>query len=242
MFICFIAAIVVVCVTFLNFATIVVLTTNLNKGLNNLDQLQNDTITFYTNVATERIAKSLQDTGEEILRISKIGYYSYYYWMTKYKAAAAASPTHEYNKLKTGSTTDLYYDISWECEDITQANLFTLDNFLIKSPTTSLSKESPLSETGFFWQVNGVTSRQDRLSLHGDFRIPLKMATIAIDEMRSQFDHTYNYTRISVMFWKTDSSVTPNKVTSTGLVYPGGCNTLDDFMDPERVSIHDLSI
>lgn len=162
----------VISITLLNFTTIVVLSENLTSGLDNLDKLQNDTITFYTNVATEIMAKKIQDTQGELLKINKIGYYSYYSWLNKYKAAAAADHAHEYNKIKSGSTSDLFYDISYKCHDVTQVNFHTLEMPLLKSSTTEISRLNEIKETGFFYQKDGQLSQPDRVSLRSDFRLP----------------------------------------------------------------------
>jgi hypothetical protein len=232
---------VVISITLLNFTTIVVLSENLTSGLDNLDKLQNDSITLYTNVATEIMAKKIQDTQGELLKINKIGYYSYYSWLNKYKAAASADPAHEYNKIRSGSTTDLFYDISFKCHDVTQVNFHTLTMPLLKSSTTEISRLNEIKETGFFYQKDGQLSQPDRVSLRNEFRLPLKMSRIAIDRMRSQFADTYNITRISMMFWKIDATPTPAKIYSAGMIYPGGCGTVKDFLDENQASVmHDL--
>lgn len=71
-----------------------------------------------------------------------------------------------------------------------------------------------------------------------DFRMPLRRTLdIFKTEMEvEQFDK--NYTRISVLYTKEFAA--PASKETIGMIYPGGCDNLDDFLEVQS-QMHNLT-
>lgn len=239
LFVCLLMLFVLLIITMLNMVSILTMKDDLNTGIDNIQKLENKTFSFYSNLVSDIIANSIQFTERDLLKINKIAYYSYYMWNKKYKADAAALSTHEYNKLRSGSTTDQFYDINYNCDFSSQVVPSLYHGNLLRDSTSEFKFKRALRTSGFFFLINGQLSTPYKVKLRDDFSMSTRYSKIAIEQLLDKFDRSYNYTRVSIVYWKTDA--TANTVQGTSMVYPGGCNDINDFRDNYMTTLHNLT-